>query len=312
MRRFAAIAFAALVLAPGGHAAVTLGLYGEADHFHELTGQHSTAKHFFPSWDVTAARLDLVLEEHRPVPLMAVQPKLPNDGGEAITPRGIARGYGDGYLIRLSLALNRFGTRAYVRPMPEMNGHWSTYCAYNKNGTRRNRAHSQTAFKNAFRRIYVIVKGGSREEMNARLAPFGLPRVGVDLPENPHARVIWNPQGFGSPNVPGNMPAAYWPGPGFVDVVGNDLYDIGGRAMWEAANDLYRKYPKKPYAFPEWGLWGIDDPDFIRHMGAFADSHSRLELLTWYNGPKGGSIWDLSTKPASRRVYRRLIVPLAG
>jgi hypothetical protein len=121
--------------------------------------------------------------------------------------------------------------------------------------------------------------------------------------------VIWNPQGFGSPNVRGNMPAAYWPGAAFVDMVGNDLYDMKGRATWEWAHRLYRRYPTKPYGFPEWGLWGIDDPAFIRRMRRFVENHRRLELLSWFNG-KNGSIFDLKTKPASRRAYRRFITPL--
>ncbi len=311
MRRIAAAVLAALVLAPAGHAAVTLGLYGEHDRFRELTGQRSTSKHYFPPWDMGPGLLDRALENHGPVPLLAIQPKLPNGAGEAITPRGIAVGNGDAYLVRLNLALHRFGTRAYVRPMPEMNGHWATYCAYNKDGTKRGPSHSQAAFKDAFRRIYVIVKGGSREEMNERLRHHDLPRVDVDLPANPQVSVIWNPQGFGSPNVPGNMPAAYWPGGDYVDVVGNDLYDIAYRATWEAADDLYDQYPGKPHAFPEWGLWGIDDPAFIRRMRGFVDTHPRVELLAWYNGHPG-QIWDLATKPESRRAYRRLIVPLAG
>ena len=311
MRRIAAALLAGLVLAPAGHGAVTLGLYGDAERFNDLTGQHSTSKHRFPSWGLPPGQIDAAIENHGPVPLISIIPKLRNGGGEAHSPRGLARGYGDAYLIQLSLAFNRFGTKAFVRPLPEMNGHWAMYCAYNKDGSKRGPAYSQTAFKNAFRRIYVILKGGTRERMNQRLARFGLPRISVDLPPNPQVRVIWNPQGFGSPNVPGNMPAAYWPGPGFVDVVGNDLYDIAYRATWEAADDLYDQYPGKGHAFPEWGLWGIDHPDFIRRMRAFVDSHPRVELLSWYNG-KNGQIWDLASKPASLRAYRRHIVPLAG
>jgi hypothetical protein len=310
MMRIAAATLAALMLAPAGDAAVTLGLYGESGRFRDLTGQRSTSKHYFPPWNMGPRLLDRALENHGPVPLLAIQPKLPGGAGEAITPRGIARGSGDAYLIRLNRALHRFARRAYVRPLPEMNGHWSSYCAYNADGTRRGRSHSKRALKSAFRRIYVILKGGSRAEMNARLWDLGLRGVRTALPKNPQVRVIWNPQGFGSPNVPGNMPAAYWPGSRFVDVVGNDLYDIDGRATWEAAHALYRRYPDKPYAFPEWGLWGLDDPEFIRRMRRFVGSHPRVELLSWYNGPKG-SIWDLGSKPASRKTYRRLIVPLA-
>src|SRR5439155_3159354 len=101
-------------------------------------------------------------------------------------------------------------------------------------------------------------------------------------------RVIWNPQAEGSPNVAGNSPQAYYPGDRYVDVVGNDIYDIGFRPQWAANERLYRAHPSKPYAFPEWGLWGIDDPAFIRSMAKFVRTHRRVELLSWFNGQASG------------------------
>ena len=123
-------------------------------------------------------------------------------------------------------------------------------------------------------------------------------------------QVIWNPQGYGSPDLPGNSAQAYYPGDRYVDVVGNDLYFIRGKAEWAAAERLYNAHPSKPYAFAEWGLWGIDDPSFIQRMATFARTHRRLELLAWYNGRRGG-VFDIGTKPRARAAYRRLIVPLA-
>ena len=65
--------------------------------------------------------------------------------------------------------------------------------------------------------------------MSARLAKVGLPGVAADLPvTTPKLRIVWNPQGFGAPNVPGNSAQAYYPGDAYVDVVGDDLYDIPG------------------------------------------------------------------------------------
>ncbi len=121
--------------------------------------------------------------------------------------------------------------------------------------------------------------------------------------------MIWNPQGYGSPDIPGNTAQAYYPGDAYVDVVGNDLYDIRGKAEWAANESLYRAHPSKKYAIPEWGLWGIDDPAFIRKMGAFARTHPRLELLAYFNS-KPGSIFDLESKPKSRAAYRAAITTL--
>ena len=115
-------------------------------------------------------------------------------------------------------------------------------------------------------------------------------------PRNPQVRVIWNPQGFGSPNVPGNMPAAYWPGKDFVDVVGNDLYDISGqRDVGRRAQASTKQHPEKPYAFPEWGLWGIDDPGFIRQACAAGWTDASRESSSWPGTTaRRGSIWDLA------------------
>ena len=121
--------------------------------------------------------------------------------------------------------------------------------------------------------------------------------------------MIWNPQGFGSPDIRANTAQAYYPGDGYVDVVGDDLYDIGGRPQWAAAEALYNAHPGKRFAFPEWGLWGIDEPGFVDQMASFVRTHARVEMITYYSG-RPGSIFDLSTKPRSRAEYRRAIVPL--
>ena len=300
----------AAFLAPSAAASPILGLRGDPGRFRDLTGQVSASQQVFPSWGSTDNRLDRAFANYGSVPLVAIGVKTPTDD-EVITPGAIARGRGDWYLKRVNRAAARFGARAYIRPLGEMNGHWNPYCAYNADGSLRNRAHSRRAFKNAFRRIYVILHGGSRAAMNAKLARYGMPGVSTDLPTNPQVRVVWNPQGFGSPNIRGNMPRKYWPGRRFVDVVGDDLYDMHGSVSWDAADALYRRHPGKPFSFPEWGLWGVDDPAFVRHMRKFVLTHPRTELLAFYNDDPG-SIFDLGTKPASRRAYRRYIVPLAG
>jgi hypothetical protein len=112
--------------------------------------------------------------------------------------------------------------------------------------------------------------------------------------------------------VPGNSAQAYYPGDSYVDVIGNDLYDISGHgATWTAADALYKAHPNKPYAFPEWGLWGFDDPAFVRAMAKWVKQHRRVEFIAYYSG-RPGSIWDLASKPDSRAAYRTLITPLAG
>jgi hypothetical protein len=74
------------------------------------------------------------------------------------------------------------GNRFYVRPFPEMNAYWTASCAYNRNGTRRDSAHSTLWHRKALARIAVVLRGGTRDAMNAELAQLGLPGVGAALP----------------------------------------------------------------------------------------------------------------------------------
>ena len=288
-----------------------LGVFGNAGRFEQLTGQRSTVKHVIIGWEqglTWGTKLPRLLSQLRPVPMLGFgTSKGWPRRQEAITPAGIASGKGDGFLIALNRAIAGFGGRVYLRPLAEMNAHWNAYAAFNANGSSRGPAYSTATFRKAFARIYLIAHGGP--DVDAGLQRLGLPGVSARLAPNPALRVIWNPQGYGAPHIPANSAQAYYPGDRYVDVVGNDLYDQGFKAEWEAAEALYRAHPSKPYAFPEWGLWDIDDPSFVERMARFVRSHPRLELISYYDS-KPGSTWDLASKPRSKAAYRRLIAKL--
>lgn len=278
-----------------------LGVLGDAGRFARLTGQRSTVRHSFIGWHQPRT-IRKLLHNLKPVPMLAIKT------GGIVTPLDIAQGRGDGFLVELNSALAGFGALVYVRPMPEMNGHWNEYSAYNRDGSHRGRRYSTAAFKRAFARISLIARGGRAAQLDARLRKLGQPGVPGDLPRT-QARIVWNPQGFGSPNVPGNRANAYYPGDAYVDVVANDLYLQASGAAWDANEALYRSHPRKPFAIAEWGLWGIDDPGFVERMAAFVRTHPRVELVAYFNS-KPGSTWDLESKPRSLRAYRRAITPL--
>jgi hypothetical protein len=230
---------------------------------------------------------------------------------EVITPRKISQGGGDPYLVALNHAIAAFVKQIYIRPFPEMNGHWSPYSAYDENGRLRGASHSTAVFRKAFARVFLILHGGP--SVDAKLARLGLPPVAGTLEENPAPRlhVMWSPQAYGSPNVPGNSAHAYYPGAAYVDAVGDSIYDIGGKAEWAGADALYRAYPGKPFAIAEWGLWGIDDPAFVRRMATFVRAHPRVRLVVYFQG-KAGSVFDLASKPRSRVAYRQAITSLGS
>lgn len=279
-----------------------LGIVGDAGRFTQLTGQRSAIRHVFASL-YQAGQFPRILEQLRPVPMLALK-----TGGT--TPLDVAQGRTDTYLITLNGALASFGGLVYVRPLPEMNGHWNEYCAFNRDGSSRGPRYSTAAFRKAFARIAIIARGGPPGQVNARLRKLGLPSVTSELPKT-KARIVWNPQGYGAPDIPANSAAAYYPGDVYVDVVANDIYRQATGAAWEANEKLYAAHRNKPYAIAEWGLWGMDDPAYVEQMAAFTRTHPRMEFLSYFNS-KPGSLWDLGNKPRSRSAYRKLITPLGG
>jgi hypothetical protein len=308
--RLAAVVAAVVLVVPAANASVILGVHGSSARFAALTGQSSEIRHVFVSFAQGRA-LPRIVAAMGPVPMLAL-----NTGSygsaETATPRGIALGQNDAFLFQLNAVIAAWpGDRFYVRPFPEMNAHWEATCAFNANGTRRDAAHSTLWNRKALARIAVIARGGTAADVNAQLARLGLPGIAHDLPvTTPKLRMVWNPQGFGAPDVPGNAAQAYYPGDAYVDVVGDDLYDLRGHgAAWSAAEKLYRAHPTKPFAFPEWGLWGFDDPQFVRRMAVWVRHHLRVEFISYFSG-RPGSLWDLASKPASRAAYRSGITSL--
>jgi hypothetical protein len=282
-------------------ARVLLGVLGEPSRFQQLTGQRSAIQQSFIGWHQPNT-IPKLLGQLAPLPMLAIKT------GPTLSPLDIAQGRGDAFLLALNSAVAGFGQRVYVRPLPEMNGHWNEYSAFNKDGSSRGPRYSTAAFRKAFARIALMARGGRAQELNPKLRRLGGPTLGGDLPRS-QARIVWNPQGYGAPDIPANAAKAYYPGDQYVDVVANDLYDQGFKAAWEANEALYAAHRNKPYGIAEWGLWGIDDPPFVERMAAFVKSHPRTEFLLYFSS-RPGSIWDLASKPRSRAAYRRVITPL--
>jgi hypothetical protein len=309
-----AAAACALALAPAAAARPLLGVYGNAAHFVSITGQRGSTTHVYLGWgqgQAWGSSFDRVLAGLGPVPLVSITTFRWPSGASVLTPRQIALGAGDSYLVALNAAIARAGRSVfYVRPLGEMTGWWNPWCAYTRDGRPKGAAYSTRMYRKAFARMYLILHGGAAPAVNARLSGLGLPGVGGDLPLNPfpRLRVIWGAQAHGDPQVVGNQPQAYYPGDRYVDVVGDDPYDLGS-VDWAAIERFYRAHPHKGFSFPEWGLRGIDDPSFVARMASFVRSHGRVELLSFFNG-KTGSVYDLGSKPRARSAYRRLIVPL--
>lgn len=225
------------------------------------------------------------------------------------SPAAYARGDYDADLVATSEAANAVESSVWIRPGAEMNGHWSPWCSVDRSGRPRGPEYANTEFKRAFRRIAVIMRGGLLTEINARLRAAALPPLRssvANLRRSGRVALLWNPQGEGSPNVAGNHPSDYWPGSAYVDYVGNDLYEIGGKAYWKGMDALYEAY-RKPFVIAEWAPWGYDSPEFAQRMFAWVASHPRTLGLVYFNkGWSGGTgTFELRTKRRTLAVYRQ-------
>ena len=223
---------------------------------------------------------------------------------ELITPLGIARGKGDRYLLSLNRRIAEAGEPVYVRLLAEMNQANNGYSAFDRSGRSRGPSHSTAAFRAAWRRSALILRGGSRAAIDVRLRALRLPPIqggGGDLPQ-PQLALMWVPQTEGSPAIAANAPRAYWPGGAYVDWVGTDFY-----SRFPAFGKLerfYRAFKGKPFVFGEWALWGRDDPAFVRRLFGWIGSHPRVRMQLYNQGKLTNGPFRLNQYPRSRKAIR--------
>lgn len=310
MRRLLVVAVLAAVLPSAAQARIFVGAYGNTARFDALTGQRTDSGLTYLAWDQGrswGSPYSYFLANLRERPHIAL--KTARSGG--ITPQGIAQGKGDAHLIGLANAIAQSGKPTIIRPLAEMNNERNPYCAFYANGRRRGGGVTTRWYRKAFQRIYLIMHGGSVQQLTERLRRLGLPGVRTDVPPNryPNMTVVFNPLAVGVPDVPGNHYRDYFPGLKYVDAYGNNYYDTSGVYAFHRTEELYKAYPGKPFMFPEWGLT-VDDPAYVQAFARFVRRHSRVRFISFFNGP-AGSAYDLGGKPRSRAAYRRFIVPLS-
>jgi hypothetical protein len=251
--------------------------------FSEAVSKHPSVIESFRSWGSDLAPSIQRWEIARARPMIHITTADPNTGGEELTLGAIARGAGDGYLIRLNRLFASKNMRAYVRPLGEPNRCLNVYAAYECAGKPREAADSARNYRRAFRRIYVIVHGGGKAKViNARLAEAGLPPLNSSiggLPSAPVA-VVWSPLPSGSPTTKNNLPQNFFPGLKWVDWTGTDFY--ASYPEWGALTRLYERYPEKPFALTEWGVENGDDPSFVSKLFAWVQKHPRTKMLVYY------------------------------
>ena len=247
------------------------------------------------------------------------------EGVEVITPQQIAEGRDDRYILRLARTIAETGQTVYIRLMAEMNGHWNPYSAFNADGSARHNGHSTRWFRRAWRRFALIVRGGSRREINERLVRMGLPRIlransqndpvyaggpdGIPLPvpealPEPRVAMMWVPQSFGSPNIAGNQPADYWPGGEYVDWVGIDIYSKFAGAFDEG-KAFFERYDRWPFVIGEYGPWDNDyGGGFTGGLLRWAERHDRVKMVLYYRGVDPDNEYNLQHYPGAEQALR--------
>jgi len=249
----------------------------------QATGKHPAVYQEFLAWGqwVPGITADAANAHSRLMIMISTQ----SGTQEEITPKGIARGQGDAWLISLQNSIAASGLVTYVRLMAEMDGYWNAFSAFNENGTPRDAAHSSAEYKQAWRRVTLIMRGGSLAHIDSELHRLGMPalRARGDLPQAKVA-MLWVPQvAPGDPDVAGNQPSNYWPGRAWVDWVGTDFYSFAPN--FSGLSAFYDSYPGMPFVFGEYAVGETsDDPGFIDQLFGWVASHPRVRMMIYNQG----------------------------
>jgi hypothetical protein len=273
--------------------------------FSEAVDKHPAVIESFRNWGSDFPESIRRWQTARARPMIHVTTADNADGHEILTPRAIAQGAGDDYLIRLNRLFAEKDMRGYLRPLGEPNRCLNVYASYDCGGGARDAAHKPRWYKLAFRRFYVVVHGGGKAKtINRRLAEAGLGPLNATvggLPKAPVA-IIWSPLPSGSPTVPQNRPRNYWPGARWVDWAGTDFY--ASYPEWKSLTGLYNRYPDKPFALTEWGVENGDDPGFVEKLFAWVEKHPRCRMLVYYQDFGDTSSYRIQNYSASLAVLK--------
>jgi hypothetical protein len=290
------------------------GTTTEFNEWVELTGKHPALLQTFHPWGNSLNEGYERWRETATRPILHISTADDQTLAEMITPAQIALGGGDDYLLQLNDFFASHGLPAYIRPLGEPNRCLNAWSAVDCEGNQRGGEHTTGWYKQAFRRISLIVRGGqSLEAVNATLAEIGLPPVrrskGLPPPELPTAPVsiVWSPLPGGSPRVKGNFPGNYWPGRRWVDWVGTDFYSE--YPVWEDLNHFYAgtQWKGMPVAMTEWAVSGEDDPRFVKQVVTWTVRHPRVRMLVYYQGFSAGNQYDLRLYPRTTNTLRQKI-----
>ena len=184
-----------------------------------------------------------------------------------ITPYGIATGAGDAWLIGLAQQIYASGNVTYLRLMAEMNNCNNAYAAYNCDGSSRGPQYSSAAFKQAWRRVTLIMRGGSVSLIDAQLAALQLPalRTTLEYLPTPKVSMVWVPMVGGSPDIAALEPTRLLPRAPMGRLGRHRLLQPLSRTG-RASRSFYAEYAHvAPFTFGEYAIWDGDNPSWAQH-----------------------------------------------
>jgi hypothetical protein len=280
---------------------------GHIRDFANQSGKHAAVYNYFIEWRASFSdmhwlgfRLDDAKSQHART-LLSISP-----AKVGLTPGAIAKGKGDTFLVKLNELIAEKGEITYIRPMSEMNNGNNPYSAYDLNGRSRGPAYSTAAFKKAWRRLALILRGGEVAKINKKLKRLHLPKVKTGQTQLQKAPIAlaWVPLTLGNPEVAHNRPGNWWPGSAYVDWVGTTWYSPFRASS--AMHNFYNSRPwrRKPFMFAEWGVWGADTPSFVGQFFGFLKSHRRVRAALYFQSAALKPEFRLSSHPKSRAALR--------
>ena len=283
----------------------------EFNEFAALTAKHPALLETFHPWGNSLNEAYERWRETGTRPILHISTIDDQTLAQLITPEQIALGAGDDYLLQLNDFFATHGLPAYIRPLGEPNRCLNAWSAVYCDGTQRGGEYTTGWYKQAFRRIAAIVRGGGTiEQIDATLASIGLPPVNrtkgpppTSLPPAP-VSIVWSPLPGGSPRVKGNFPGNYWPGSRWVDWVGTDFYSR--YPVWKELQRFYegRQWKRKPVSITEWAVSGVDEPRFVKQLVAWIVKRPRVRMFVYYNGFGRGNPYDLGLYPRTTNTLR--------
>jgi hypothetical protein len=290
------------------------GTTQEFNDFAALTGKHPALLQTFHPWGNS---LNAAYERWRETgtrPILHISTADDQTLAELITPQQIALGTGDDYLLQLNAFFATTGLPAYIRPLGEPNRCLNAWSAVYCDGTQKGGEHTTGWYKQAFRRISAIVRGGQTlEGINATLAEIALPPLNrtkgpppVSLPVAP-VSIVWSPLPGGSPRVKGNFPGNYWPGSRWIDWVGTDTYSQ--YPVWKDLTRFYegKQWKRKPVAITEWAVSREDEPRFAKKLVSWIVKRPRVRMFVYYVGFGAGNEYDITHYPRTLNTLRKKI-----